>query len=348
MDYRTLPKALLHDHLDGGLRVSTLLDLAEGSGYQGLPSTSPEELADWFFQGSSGSLETYLAAFDHTTAVMQDATAIERIAYETVVDLAADGVVYAESRYCPSLSTRGGLDIAEVVEATLAGLRRGEEDTGTVAGFIVTALRNGTDSLRLAELAVAMAQEGVVGFDLAGPEDGYPPDEHLEAFQLCHEAGLQVTIHAGEAFGTESMRRARELCGAQRIGHGIRIADDAAWIGDEAAEPSAFALAVRADALPLEVALSSNIHTGAYPDFESHPLGQLHRAGFAVTLNTDNRLMSRTNLSREFELAAEHHGFELADFLKVTETALYAGFGDPTQRRRLLEEVVRPAYAELD
>lgn len=348
MDYRNLPKALLHDHLDGGLRISTLLDLAESTGYQSLPSTDAGELADWFFQGDSGSLERYLEAFDHTIAVMQDYAAIERISYEAVVDLAADGVVYAELRYCPSLSTRDGLADTEVVEASLAGLQRGMAETGTVAGLIVTALRNRTDSTRLAELAVSMAGEGVVGFDLAGPEDGYPPDDHLEAFRLCHEAGLQVTIHAGEAFGTESMRRARELCGAQRIGHGIRIADEAAWIGTEATEPSSFALAVRADGLPLEVSLSSNIHTGAYSDFASHPLGRLHRAGFSVTLNTDNRLMSRTTLSNEFALAAQHHGFESADFLKVTETALYAGFGEPAERRRLLEDVVRPAYGGLD
>lgn len=347
LDYRALPKALLHEHLDGGLRPETMLELADEVGYRDLPADNPEELADWFFQGDSGSLEDYLETFDHTVALMQTAPALERVAYEAVVDLAADGVVYAEIRHGSALSTSEGLSIDEATQAILNGMERGAAETGMVIGFIPVALRHHRNSEAVARSAVSFIDRGVISFDLAGPETGYPADDHLEACQICHEAGLPLTLHAGEGHGPDSIFRARNLCGALRLGHGVRIVEDTEMADGEIVALGPLARSIRDQRIPLELAISSNVHTGIYPSVAEHPVGALYRAGFTVTLNTDNRLMSRTTLSDEFELAARHHGFEAVDFLAITEEALRVGFGDWPERQRLLDEVVRPYYREL-
>lgn len=344
LDYRALPKALLHEHLDGGLRPQTMLELATEIGYADLPASDPDDLADWFYQGDSASLEDYLETFEHTVALMQTASALERIAFEAVVDLAVDGVVYAEIRHGTALSTAGDLTIDEATEAILTGLARGASETGMVVGFIPVALRHHDDSEAVARSAVSFMGRGVVSFDLAGPETGYPADDHLDACRICHEAGLPLTLHAGEGHGPDSIFRARNICGALRLGHGVRIVEDTKMADGEIVGLGPLARTIRDQRVPLELAISSNVHTGIVSSVEAHPVGALHRAGFAVTLNTDNRLMSRTTLSAEFELAARHHGFGPDDFLAVTEEALRVGFGIWPKRRHLLEDVVRPYY----
>lgn len=340
----TLPKVLLHDHLDGGLRIETILDLAEQQGYDALPSQHPETLARWFEQTDATSLEEYLEAFAHTVGVMQTAGALERVAYEAVVDVAADGVVYAEFRFAPHLHLTGGLTPGQVVEAVLAGLRRGTAETGTRTGLILDGMRHQNDSLRAAHLAVEYAGRGVVGFDLAGPERGFPPDDHLPACRTVREADLGLTLHAGEGDGLRSIWAALQRCSAHRLGHGVRIVDDCVVEHGDITKTGRLASYVRDFGVPMEVCPRSNLQTlGIAP--EAHPLGMLYRAGFTVTLNTDNRLMSRVSLSDEFAFAARHHGFELPDLLSVTENAVWASFAPLSVKKALLTERIRPAYA---
>ena len=333
-----LPKAVLHEHLDGGLRIETILELADGCGYQDLPASDPISLADWFDQGRSGSLERYLEAFVHTVAVMQTADSIERIAYEAVEDLAADGVLYAEIRCAPSLLTEGGLRLEEIIEAVLAGLARGEAETGTVARYIADAMRHEADSAEVARACVPFAGQGLVGFDLAGPEAGYPPDDHLPACRIIRGANLGLTIHAGEADGPDSIWRALQRCGAHRIGHGIHIIDDCLVEDGDIISLGLFASYVRSQQVPLEVCPTSNVHTGGW-HASSHPVGALHRAGFNVSVSPDNRLMSRVTMSDEFALLCEHHGFLSTDLHTLTRRAVDAAFCDWETKQRLFVEV---------
>lgn len=343
--YQSLPKVLLHDHLDGGLRPSTVIDLANRLGYQGLPTADEDDLAAWFYQGdSTASLERYLEAFTHTFGVMQDADALRRTVYEAAQDLARDGVVYAEIRFGPSLHTAEGMTRAEVIEAALEGARSGEADFGIPIRLIIDALRQADDSVDVAEAASGFAGSGVVGFDLAGPEAEFPPELHRKACDLAQSAGLGLTIHAGEGAGVPSIAAALAV-GAQRLGHGARIVEDTIEDDGEIVDLGPVAAQVRDDRVPLELAPTSNLHTSMYPDAAAHPLGMLHRAGFTVTLNTDNRLMSRTSMSQEFALAAENHGFELDDFRAVTMQALDAAFCDEETRERVRDRVVA-GYAE--
>ncbi len=340
-----LPKAVLHDHLDGGVRVATMLDLADASGYGELPTTDPAALASWFDQSESGSLERYLAAFAHTVGVMQTAEAIERVAYEAVEDLANDGVVYAEIRFGPALHTASGLACEDAIEAALAGLERAFLETGLRAGLIPSALRNDADSETVARATARFVGEGVVGFDLAGPEAGFPPDDHLPAFRVIHDAGLGLTIHAGEADGPNSIFRALATCGAHRIGHGVHIVDDATWNDGELTDLGALAQRVLDERVPLEVAVRSNVHTSFVPNAASHPLGALYRAGFNVSINTDNRLMSGVTVTSEYASAVDDQGMSLEDLASITTEAIRAGFGSWDERRRIIDEDVRPAYA---
>ena len=343
MDVRALPKAVLHDHLDGGLRVATVLELADAVGHL-LPTTEGATLAGWFDQSASGSLERYLEAFDHTVAVMQNADAVARVAYESVIDLAREGVVYAEVRFDPGLCTRAGLHRFGVVEAALDGIARARREAPIECGLIVTALRHLDDSDRAAEAAVRFKDDGVVGFDLAGPEQGNPPDRHLSAVGIARRAGLGITIHGGEGDGPHSMWRARALCGAQRFGHGARIVEDTDFDGTAIGTVGSFAASVRDHRVPLELAVSSNLGTGLFPDATAHPLGALYRAGFNVSINTDNRLMSATDASTEYQLAVDTFGFTVRDLREITIGAIEAGFGDWSIRRRIIDEVVTPAY----
>lgn len=344
----SLPKALLHDHLDGGLRVSTILDIADQDGYRDLPASDEVSLREWFHQGRSGSLVRYLEAFDHTIAVMQTPEAIRRVAYEAGIDLADDGVVYAEIRFAPSQHRLRGLTREAVIEAAVDGLDAAQRETGIVVGAIVDAMRQDVDSEEVVDAAAVYLNRGVLAFDLAGPEAGFPADDHLVACRRAREAGLGLTVHAGEADGAASIWRALARCGAQRIGHGVRIIDETVVDDGEIVELAPLARRVRDHRIPLEIAISSNLHTSAFPNVEQHPFGALDRAGFAVTINTDNRLMSGISLSDEYCLARDTFGLSYAELGTITERALEAGFGDWPTRRRLIDEAVRPAYEAAD
>lgn len=337
---------LLHDHLDGGLRPATVAELAREAGYAGLPYEEPSELADWFDQSESGSLQGYLAAFDHTTAVMQTAEALEWVAYEAGLDLADDGVVYAESRFCPALHTRRGLDPIEVIDAVTRGLARAQAETGLRWGIIVDALRHLDHSMDMARVAASSKNLGVIGFDLAGPEAGHPPADHLAAFRFARESGLRVSVHAGESGGGKGpayIASAMETCGAERIGHGIEIIDDCLVENGEIVKVGPVAQRVLDRQLPLEICVSSSLATKGIR-VEEHPVGALYRAGFNVTLSTDNRLMSRTTMSHEIELVEAHHGFKPDDLARTARRSLAAAFCDHETKASLWEQVIAPTY----
>jgi adenosine deaminase len=350
---RRAPKVLLHDHLDGGLRPTTVIDLARETGYADLPTEDPERLGAWFRQGADRkSLELYLEGFRHTVGVMQTPAAIERVAAECAEDLAADGVVYAEVRYAPELSTQGGLSLDTVMEAWLAGFRRGAaaaEASGRpiVIRAIVTAMRQFARSVEIAELAVRYRDDGVVGFDIAGPEAGFPPSRHLDAFQLIHRADFHVTIHAGEAFGLPSIWEALQWCGAERLGHGVRIVDDIRREPDGRYTLGRLAAYVRDRRVPLEMCPTSNVHTGAVPSIAEHPVDLLRRLRFRITVNTDNRLMSGVTLSSELELLARTFGFGLAELQWLTLNAMKSSFLSFDERLLLINGVIKPGYERL-
>jgi len=334
-----LPKAVLHDHLDGGLRPATILELADEQGYNSLPASDEPELAAWFHQGNSGSLESYLDAFEQTISVMQTENAISRVAYEAGVDLADQGVKYAEVRYGPSLSLRRGLTIEAVLEAVVDGFERAQRDSGIALYGIATALRHQTDSAEVATAAIRYVGKGIVGFDLAGPEKGFPPEEHREACNIAREAGLGLTLHAGESDGPNSMWRALSLCGAQRLGHGVHVVQDATFADGALTHLGSFARRVRDHQVPLEVAITSNLHTGSWSEAIDHPFGALVAAGFNVSINTDNRLMSGISMVDEYALAAETFALSTRDLNAITVDALKAGFGDWPTRKALIASI---------
>src|SRR3954470_16424868 len=350
---RKAPKALLHDHLDGGLRPTTVIELARETGYADLPTTDPDELARAFRQGADRkNLELYLQMFAHTVGVMQTPEAIERVATECAEDLAADGVVYAEVRYAPELSTQTGLSLDEVMLAWLAGLRQGEASamragTPIAVRAIVTAMRQFARSVEIAELSVKYRDEGVVGFDIAGPEAGFPPSRHLDAFQLIHRANFHVTIHAGEAFGLPSIWEALQWCGAERLGHGVRIVDDVTVQPDGHVALGRLAQYVRDRRVPLEMCPTSNVHTGAVESLEQHPIDLLRRLRFRVTVNTDNRLMSGVSMSSEFAELTRTFGFGLDEMEWLTLNAMKSAFAPFDQRLRLINGTIKPGYARL-
>jgi adenosine deaminase len=341
------PKVLLHDHLDGGLRPQTVLELADQLGYRDLPATDAGALEAWFRQAAdSGSLERYLETFAHTVAVMQRPEAVARVARECALDLAADGVVCAEVRMAPELLTAMPLEAA--VEAMLDGYAQGCREaaaagTPIVVGTLLCAMRQADRWDEVADLVVRYRDAGVVGFDLAGPEDGFPPDRIPTAIAALDRAGAHRTIHAGEAAGIASIRSALDGAHAERLGHGVRIADEVGADG----ELGPVARRVCEEQVPLEVAPTSNLQTGAYPSLAAHPVDRLHRLGFAVTVNTDNRLMSGVSLSGELRDVAGTFGWTWEDVQVVTERALAAAFLPDGERARLLTEVVRPGFAAL-
>jgi adenosine deaminase len=343
------PKVLLHDHLDGGLRPQTVLELADQVGYRGLPTTDAAELGRWFREAAdSGSLERYLLTFAHTVAVMQRPDTISRIARECALDLAADGVVYAEVRFAPELATAEGLALDEVVEALQDGFAAGSAEAAAggrpiTVGTLLCAMRQADRWVEVAEAVVRHRDAGVVGFDLAGPEDGFPPDRIPEAIAVLDRAGAHRTVHAGEAAGPASIRAALDGARAERLGHGVRIADDVPIEGPV----GALAQRIRDEQVPLEIAPSSNVQTGACPSLATHPVDRLHRAGFAVTVNTDNRLMGGLSASSELADVAATFGWGWDDVQTVTERALAGAFVDDAVRARLLADVVRPGYAAL-
>jgi adenosine deaminase len=360
---RRAPKVLLHDHLDGGLRPQTIIDLAP-EGHR-LPSTDAESLRRWFEESAnSGSLERYLETFDHTVAVMQTGADLRRVARECVEDLAEDGVVYAEVRYAPEQHLDRGLTLTEVVEAVRDGFAEGEQlarEAGRpiVVRQLLTAMRHQARSQEIAELTVAYRDQGVVGFDIAGAEAGYPPTRHLDAFEYLQRENAHFTIHAGEAFGLPSIWQAIQWCGADRLGHGVRIIDDIAVLEAGTGEGDAvrrgtgvelgrLASYVRDKRIPLEMCPSSNIQTGAAPSIAEHPIGLLTELRFRVTVNTDNRLMSGTSMSREMGLLVEAFGYGMADLRWFTINAMKSAFLPFDERLAIIDKVIKPAYAVLD
>ena len=352
------PKAVLHDHLDGGLRPSTVLELSAEIGHH-LPAADADGLAEWFrAAGHSGSLERYLETFVHTVAVMQRRGDLVRVARECAVDLAADGVVYAEVRYAPEQHLTMGLSLDQVVEAVQEGFAEGtalaaEAGTPLRVGTLITAMRHAARSKEIAELAVRHRDQGVVGFDIAGAEAGYPPSRHLDAFEYLHRENFHVTIHAGEAFGLPSIWEAVQVCGTDRLGHGVRIMDDIEVLGgvDDHGRPRVqlgrVAAWVRDSRIPLELCPTSNVNTGAAPSIKEHPITLLKDLRFRVTVNTDNRLMSNTSMTQEMTALVEQAGWSLADLRWVTVNALKSAFIPFDERLAIIEEVVKPGYARL-
>ncbi|HEY4903901.1 MAG TPA: adenosine deaminase [Candidatus Sulfotelmatobacter sp.] len=344
----SLPKVLLHEHLDGVLRPQTVIDLAKNAEYLGLPTADAQALAEWFHRGANqGSLAKYLEGFTHTIAVMQTEEALERVAYEQAEDLSKDGVVYFETRFAPLFHTRKGLTHQQVVSAVLKGLERGRKDFGISSGLIICAMRSMDVSLEMAELAVDFRARGVVGFDLAGEEGGYPPKKHVAAFHYIQRENFNITIHAGEGYGKESIWQAIQYCGAHRIGHGTRLIEDIAVVDGKAVKLGDLAQYVLDKRIPLEICLISNVHTGATPSLAEHPFKILYQEKFRVTLNTDNRLMSSTTMTREFEAAAETFGLSIEDFEKITINAMKSAFLPYDKRIEFIYSIIKPGYARI-
>jgi len=344
---RRAPKVLLHDHLDGGLRPATIVELAAEAGHD-LPATDADALGDWFAESAdSGSLVRYLETFDHTVAVMQTAPALTRVARECVEDLAADGVVYAEIRYAPEQHLDAGLSLDEVVAAVQLGLEEGAAGRPIVVRQLLTAMRHAARSMEIAQLAVSWRDRGVAGFDIAGAEAGYPPTRHLDAFEYLQRENFHFTIHAGEAFGLPSIWQAIQWCGADRLGHGVRIVDDITVHDDGSVELGRLASYVRDKRIPLEMCPASNIQTGAADSIAEHPIGLLTRLRFRVTVNTDNRLMSRTSMSAEMLSLVEAFGYDLGDLRWFTINAMKSSFLPFDERLAIIDDVIKPGYAAL-
>ena len=349
---KRVPKALLHDHLDGGLRPETIIEIAQQIGYKKLPTDDPKQLADWFEEScNSHSLVRYLETFSHTIAVMQSKEAIIRVSRECAIDLARDGVVYAEVRGAPELFTEQGLTLDQVIEATLEGYKQGMAEAAREGNKIrveslLCGMRQNNRSQEAAAAVVKYRNKGVVGFDIAGPEDGFPPTNQLETFEYLRKENAHFTIHAGEAYGLPSIWEAIQICGAERLGHGVRIIDDIDFSGDK---PRLGPLAsyVRDRRIPLELCPTSNLQTGAAKTYSEHPIGMLAKLRFRVTLNTDNRLMSRTSMSNEMSECVKSFGWKFADLQRVTVNALKSSFIPFEERLEIIEKVVKPAYSAI-
>ena len=329
-----LPKVALHDHLDGSLRVGTVVDLARELGYDGLPTTDVDELAEWFRQDKpSNNLETYLQAFGHTVAVLQEPDGLRRAVFESVEDLRDDGVVYGEIRFAPELNTRGSMSLTDVIDVASRAFADASDRFGIEVNLICCAMRNADNSRAVAQAVVERRGTNVVGFDLAGPERGFPASAHREALDLLVDAGVPFTLHAGEGDGVSSIADAL-ACGARRIGHGVRIVEDMALV-EGAWRLGPTAQRVRDAGITLEVCPTSNLHTGIYHRLADHPIDILYRSGFAVTINTDNRLMSATTITKEYAGLRDAFGWGGDECRAVAVTAARAAFVDPERRDRL-------------
>jgi len=353
---RRVPKVLLHDHLDGGVRPQTVAELAADAAYADLPATDPIELAAWFRTAAdSGSLERYLETFVHTVGVIQTPEALSRVAAECALDLAGDGVVYAEVRFAPELHVDQGLELTEVIDSVLSGFAAGTAQASAAEqgghririGVLLTAMRHAARSREIAELAIAYRDRGVVGFDIAGAEAGFPPTRHLDAFEYMRRESGHFTIHAGEAFGLPSIWEALQWCGADRLGHGVRIVDDITVDGEGRATLGRLAAYVRDMRVPLEMCPSSNVQTGAVSSIAEHPIGLLRRLGFRVTVNTDNRLMSDCSMTSEMVALVEAFGYGWSDLQWLTVNAMKSAFLPFDERLLLINEVIKPSYATL-
>ena len=352
MDIKSLPKISLHDHLDGGLRPSTIVELAAEVGHQ-LPTADPVELGNWFSESAnSGSLVRYLETFDHTVAVMQTREGLERVAYEAVLDLAEHNVIYGELRWAPEQHLAKGLSLDETVEAVQDGLERGMEEVEARGGFIrtgqlVTAMRHADRGLEIAELAVRHRNNGVVGFDIAGAEKGFMPARHKIAFDYLASELFPVTVHAGEADGVESIKDAIISGRALRLGHGVRLVEDIMFSRTEGDTDlvvlGPVAQWVHDREIALETSPSSNLQTGAFEmlgdTMADHPFDILYELGFRVTVNTDNRLMSGTNLTKELEILVDTFGYSLADLEQFQLNAAAAAFQGLPEREELMDMI---------
>ncbi len=349
---KRLPKALLHDHLDGGLRPQTLIEIADRIGYKKLPTNDPIELAKWFEDScNSGSLVRYLETFAHTIAVMQTREGIIQVARESVIDLARDGVVYAEVRGAPELLTEQGLTSDQVVEATLEGFKQGMSEAEREGNKIrveslLCGMRQSNRSMEAAKAVVKYRGQGVVGFDIAGPEDGFPPTNQLQEFEFLKKENAHFTIHAGEAFGLPSIWQAVQICGAERIGHGVRIVED---IDFSSKEPKLGLLSsyIRDRRIALELCPTSNLQTGIAKIYSDHPIGKLAKLKFHVTLNTDNRLMSNTSMSHEMTQCVKSFDWKFVDLQRVTVNALKSSFIPFEERLEIIEKIVKPTYLAI-
>lgn len=346
---KKLPKVELHEHLDGGLKPETIIELAEKKGIK-LPSNDPNELRDWFIRGcKQKSLALYLETFAITTSVMQDKESLFRIAKEEIEGLAEDNVVYAEIRFCPELHTREGLNLEEVVNAVLKGLEAGRKATGVEYGVIISAMRHlpPSHSLEMAELAVAFSERGVVGFDLAGDEFGHPAKKHQEAFKYIRNKNFNITTHAGEAFGLESIWQAIQICDTHRIGHGTRLVEDMTIENGKILKMSSLAHFVKDKRIPLEMCLTSNVGTGAVESYEEHPFPIFFRNNFRVFLSSDNRLMSDTSLTKEFEIAADKYNMDIYDMEKITINAMKSAFIHHDKKLKIIYDVIKKGYKDI-
>jgi adenosine deaminase len=349
---KAVPKVVLHDHLDGGLRVKTILELAQLHNYTALPYDNAEQLGNWFHTAVQGSLEIYLETFAHTVGVMQTPDALQRVASECAQDLAEDGVVYAEIRFAPELHTAKGLSYREVIDNVLLGFAQGEAAAKAAGKTIrvvalLTAMRMADVSLEIAKLVVEYRDRGVVGFDIAGKEAGYPPTEHIEAFQYLQRNNAHFTIHAGEAFGLKSIWEAIQFCGTERLGHGVRIIDDVTVNPDGTVTLGDLAAYVRDRRIPLELCPKSNVDTGAAASIAEHPIGLLRKLNFRVTLNTDNRLMSDTSMSAEMTSLVEAFDYSLRDLEWLTVNGMKSSFLPFDQRLDIINHIIKPGYARL-
>jgi len=349
---KAVPKVVLHDHLDGGLRVKTILELAQKHNYTVLPYDNEDQLSNWFHTAVQGSLEIYLETFAHTVGVMQTPDALQRVASECAQDLAEDGVVYAEIRFAPELHTAKGLTYREVIDNVLIGFAHGEAAAKAAGKTIrvvalLTAMRMADVSLEIAKLVVEYRDRGVVGFDIAGKEAGYPPTEHIEAFQYLQRNNAHFTIHAGEAFGLKSIWEAIQFCGTERLGHGVRIIDDVTTNSDGTVTLGDLAAYVRDRRIPLELCPKSNVDTGAAASIAEHPIGLLRKLNFRVTLNTDNRLMSDTSMSAEMTSLVEAFDYSLRDLEWLTINGMKSSFLPFDQRLDIINHIIKPGYARL-
>lgn len=346
---KEVPKVLLHDHLDGGLRANTIIELAREQNYNKLPTEDPAELEQWFQKGANkGNLVEYLEGFTHTCGVMQTKDALERVAYEMIEDMYNDGVCYIETRFAPVFHVANGLYYEDVINSVLDGLQRGKNDFGVGYGLILCGMRNMENTLEIAELAVNFRNRGVVGFDLAGEEGGYPPKNHLEAFNFIQRNNFNITIHAGEAFGKESIWQAIQFCGSHRIGHATRLTEDMTFDKEgQIAGLGELAQYVLDKRIPLEICLVSNVHTGAIDKLENHPFIKLYKEKYRVFLNTDNRLMSGTSLTYEYLTATELFDITFDDIEKLNLNAMKSAFAPYKERLYYIYEVIKPGYAKM-
>jgi adenosine deaminase len=350
---RRAPKVLLHDHLDGGLRPATIVELAAECGYHSLPTSDPADLGRWFTDSAdSGSLERYLQTFDKTLAVMQTAEGLTRVAAECAQDLAADGVVYAEVRFAPEQHLRGGLDLGQVVDAVLDGFAEGsriaaQRGNGIRVRALLCAMRQAEKSAEIAELVVDLRDREVAGFDIAGPEDGFPPTQHLAAFDYLRRESAHFTIHAGEAYGLPSIWEAVARCGTERLGHGVRLVEDIAVDDDGEASLGRLAAYIRDRRIALEVAPSSNVQTGVSGSIAAHQIRLLGDLGFRVTVNTDNRLMSGVSMSSEMAALVDTFGYGWDRLESFTVDAMASAFLPFDERVTIIDSIIRPGYAAL-